>query len=161
MFDPTFVKAALELKEGGISDLVRTPFGWHIIKLDKRTVPSKEEQIKTARSKKFDEWLAQQRTTANIQHFPPQTPVPTLAPTPTGLAAPLQTVSLHGEPTATITSTEALTNTAPLIGTTTLPTEPPSGSATALPASSTPAVPAQPTAAPSAVLPSTTGTPKP
>jgi hypothetical protein len=115
--DPEVVKAALALKEGEISDLIRTPFGWHLIKLDKITVPSKEEQLQQARTKKFDEWLAQQRGAATIEHFPPQTPEPSPLPTQPVTAPPLPTVSLHGTPTATPTATAVPTATVALPGT--------------------------------------------
>jgi hypothetical protein len=118
--DPEIVKAALALQEGEISDLIRTPFGWHVIKLDKRTVPSTADQLQEARTKKFDEWLTQQRTTAAIQHFPPRTPEPTLLPTQPVTAPPLPTVSLHGTPTATPTATAVPTATLTLPGTPTV-----------------------------------------
>src|SRR5262249_9939499 len=78
----------LALKENQISDLIQTPFGWHIIQVVKKTVDSKETQLQAARSKKFDEWLGQKRAAFEIAHFPPQTPSPTLPPTGTPAALP-------------------------------------------------------------------------
>jgi parvulin-like peptidyl-prolyl isomerase len=115
--DPAIVKAALALNEGQISDLIRTPFGWHIIQLDKRTVPSPADQLQEARTKKFEEWLSQQRAAATVEHFPARTPEPTPLPTQPVTAPPLPTVSLHGTPTATPTATAVPTATVTLPGT--------------------------------------------
>lgn len=153
--DPAIVKAALALKENEISDLIQTPFGWHIIQLVKRNVDSKETQLQAERTKKFDEWLKQQRTATEIQHFPPVTPSPTVPATATPAALP--TVQLAATPTATTVPT----NTAALSGTTTLTVTPTRTAApTAQSAPATPA-PTQGSAAPTAVLPRPTATPKP
>lgn len=110
--DPAFLQAVLALQDGQTSDLVQTPFGWHIIERVKTTIPSKEDQLRDARSKAFDEWLKKQRAAATIQHFPPTTETPTELPAPTGTAVPLPTAPLGGEPTAVPTPTEAAAPTA-------------------------------------------------
>ena len=153
--DPAIVKAALSLKEGQISDLIRTPFGWHIIKLDSITVPSKEDQLQKARTDKFDEWVAQQRAALNIERFPPVTPTPTPAPTETPSVLP--TVQLAATPTAT----PVVTATAALSGTATLPAAPtPAATTISAPAPTAPGLPTG-AAAPSAVLPGETATSAP
>lgn len=153
--DPAIVKAALALKENEISDVIQTPFGWHIIQVVKKTVDSTDTQLQAARSKKFDEWLAQKRAAFEIAHFPPQTPLPTTAPT--GTPAALPTVQLASTPTATLVPT----STATLSGTTTLPATPTAlATPTVQSAPATP-VPLQGTAAPTAILPTPTAIPKP
>jgi Parvulin-like peptidyl-prolyl isomerase len=85
-YAPEFVAAARELEVDQISDPVRTQFGWHIIKLTNRVVPSAEEQLSSARTKAFDEWMAQQRSqaTIKIENEPTATiVVPTTPPAPT------------------------------------------------------------------------------
>jgi hypothetical protein len=128
--DPAIVKAALALSESAISELIPTPFGWHIIQLVHRNVETKQVQLQAARSKKFDEWLAQKRTAATIARFPAVTPTPTTPPTPTGGILP--TVQLYATPTATA----VVTATATLEPTTTAPataTVVPTAAATATP----------------------------
>lgn len=111
--DPAIVTATLELEENGISDLVQTPFGWHIVQLIERVVPSEEDQLRERRTEAFDTWVDEQRAAANVQRFPPQTPSPTTAPTE---VVPLPTVPLAGEPTE-VPPTDALTDTGVLTDT--------------------------------------------
>lgn len=123
--DPAIVQAVSALQENQISDLVRTPYGWHIVQLVKRNVDTREQQLRAARTKAFDEWLVQQRSKLSIEHFPAQTPTATALPT--GTAAPLPTQELGGNPSPTPLATEAVpTPTAGASGTATLPTTTPS-----------------------------------
>jgi hypothetical protein len=153
--DPAIVKAALALKENEISDLIQTPFGWHIIQVVKKTVDSTDTQLQAARSKKFDEWLAQKRATFEIAHFPPQTPSPTVEST--GTPAALPTVQLASTPTATLVPT----NTATLSDTITLTVTPATSATPTVQSAPATPVPVQGTAAPTAILPTPTATPKP
>ncbi len=109
--DPAIVEAAKKLQPNETSGLIRTPFGWHIIQLTNRQVDSKETQLSAARTKAFDQWVAEQRSKLNIQRFPPQTPTATTAPTSES-AAPLPTANLAGS--TTLTDTNTLTNTGTL-----------------------------------------------
>jgi parvulin-like peptidyl-prolyl isomerase len=98
--DPTIVQASLALEEGQTTtDLVRSPFGWHVVQLVRRTVDTREAQLRAARTEAFDAWLADRRKELTVQRFPAQTPSPTLLPT--GTPAPLPTVNLAGSPSPT------------------------------------------------------------
>jgi parvulin-like peptidyl-prolyl isomerase len=97
--DPAIIAAIAPLKDNEVSDLVRTPFGWHIVQLIKRNVDSREDQLRSARTKAFDTWLEEQRKAATIEHFPPVSPTPT--PLPTGTALPLPTADLAASPSPT------------------------------------------------------------
>jgi hypothetical protein len=157
--DPAIVSAALALKENETSGLLQTPFGWDIIQLVKRQVDSKADQLQAARTKAFDEWVAQQRAPANIQRFPPATPTPTALPTGTALPLPTVVLDASPTPTAVLTQTATLSGTATLTGTPALQLTPTATTTpSAAPAPTSPATP-QGTAAPTAVLP--TPTPKP
>lgn len=109
--DPAFLVAALKLTtpKQVAAEVVRTPFGWHIIQLESRTVPTKEDQLRDARSKAFDTWLQEQRTASGVQRFPAQTPTATTAPTAEN-TQPLPTAPLGGVPTV-ISDTTSLTTT--------------------------------------------------
>lgn len=101
--DPAYLAATLALKEGEVSAPFRTPFGWHIIKVEKITVDTREAQLEQARTDAFTKWLDEQRTAASIQRFP--TPVPTEVPVATAEPGPLPTVQLVVDPSPTVPPT--------------------------------------------------------
>jgi parvulin-like peptidyl-prolyl isomerase len=102
-YPPALVDAAFALEEGAISAPIRSRFGWHIIEVLNREVPTTEEQLREARTEAFNEWLEERREEASIQRFPEPTPTPE---TPT--AEPVPTTAptfLPGPPTAVPTPT--------------------------------------------------------
>ena len=123
-YPPELVKQAFTLAKDGLSDPIRTQFGWHIITVTARELPPEDQQLREARTKALDAWLTEQRTLINVARFPEPTPTLTAAPTvatpstvPTFAAGPPTTT-----PTPmfvpTVTPTEAVTVTAVLTGTT-------------------------------------------
>lgn len=128
-YDPAVVTAAYGLQENTISDPVKSPFGWHIIKVTSRQVDSKEDQLRTARSAALDKWVQAQRAKDQVQRFldVTETPaVPTAPPEPTTpptyVPGPPTAVPTLAPTTAPITGTGTLSDTGTL--TNTLPITP-------------------------------------
>lgn len=98
-FDPAFVAAAFALKDGEISQPVRTQSGWHVIQPLERRADPLDKQLRDARSKAFETWLSDRRGAATLVPVPTATPEPSAAPDaapapaaePTGEALPLTT----------------------------------------------------------------------
>ena len=75
---PAFEKAAFTLKEGEVSEPIRTNFGWHVLKVEeRRTVgvtpyeemrPKLEAQLRQQKTEKFvDQYVAELRKKAVIE----------------------------------------------------------------------------------------------
>ena len=104
-YPPELVAAAFSLPEGQISDPIRTRFGWHVLEVIRREVPSEERQLREARTEALDRWVEEQRATLSVRRFPEPTPSPTTAPV-TPLPTPEPTY-LPGPPTPLPTPTPA------------------------------------------------------
>lgn len=136
-YAPEFAAAAFALEVDEISDPVRTEFGWHIIQVTEQNIPDPEQQLETARTEAFEEWLELQREEVAVRRFPEPTatpegtpaapddeelptPVPTYAPgPPTPLPTPLPTPA--PDVTEPITDTDVLPETEPVTETQLLP----------------------------------------
>lgn len=103
-YDPAFVAAAFALEGDAISDPVRTQFGWHIIQVTDRQVPTEAEQLRAAREEAFAAWLEEQREEIGVRRFPEPTATPTLPADATEVPTAAPTF-LPGPPTPAPTST--------------------------------------------------------
>ncbi len=133
-YPPELVSTAFSLSEGLISDPIRTSFGWHVLEVTLREIPSTEDQLREARTKALDDWVAEQRTALGVARFPEPTPTATLPPTtPTPTSVP---TFQPGPPTALPTPTELPTEAVP-----TTPANSPEAPPATLEASPLPATP--------------------
>ncbi|HMQ35568.1 MAG TPA: peptidylprolyl isomerase [Chloroflexaceae bacterium] len=98
-YPPELVEQAFALEEGAISGPIRTPFGWHIIEVTGRDVPSEEEQLRQARTEALDAWVEEQRAQIGVARFPEPTATPPGEPTAAPIPTPVPTFA-PGPPTA-------------------------------------------------------------
>lgn len=66
---PEFEEVAFKLQKGQVSDVVKSPFGYHIIQLIEKEASREldEDLWQNLRQQKFIDWLDEQRARANIQ----------------------------------------------------------------------------------------------
>ncbi|NTV62280.1 MAG: peptidylprolyl isomerase [Oscillochloris sp.] len=102
-YPPELVATAFALAPNTVSDPIRTQFGWHIIEVIDRDIPARDTQLRDARTKALDTWIAEQRAAISSERFPAQTPTPT-GGTETPTVVPTY---LPGPPTEMPTPTQA------------------------------------------------------
>ncbi len=81
---PEFDNAAFALQAGQTSDIVKTDYGYHIIRVDERGErPLQEPMASQYHQQQFADWLNAERAKAQIERFytPPPTPTPPAEPT--------------------------------------------------------------------------------
>lgn len=109
-YPPELVEQAFALEEGVISDPIRTQFGWHVIEVTWRDVPSEESQLRQARTEALDKWVEEQRSKIGVARFPALTPTPIDEPTPVSIPT-IEPTYAPGPPTAEPTPTPPPTET--------------------------------------------------
>jgi peptidyl-prolyl cis-trans isomerase C len=74
-----FADAAFNLKKGEVSEPVKSPFGWHVIKIEERrpvTIPTLNEArdgiVEDLRNKKLDGYVSGLLNAADISYFTPK-----------------------------------------------------------------------------------------
>jgi parvulin-like peptidyl-prolyl isomerase len=123
-FAPEYVAATLTLAEGAVTtDLVKTSFGWHIIRLNTITVPTIEDQLATARTEAFEAWIPTLASKYPVTYA--VQPTETALPAPTTEAPVAPTAALGGYPTDTPEPAATATVQAPSPTMTPIPTKQP------------------------------------
>ena len=75
LLQPAVEKAAFSLKVGEVSGIIKTPLGYHIIKVEDRAVrPLDPLALQVLQHKALEDWLRRQRANASIRIF--VTPMP-------------------------------------------------------------------------------------
>ncbi len=155
-YPPELVQQAFALAKDAISAPIRTQFGWHIIKVTTREVPAEDQQLRDARTKALDAWVAEQRKAISVARFPELTPTANVAPT---VATPTAVPTfVAGPPTVTPTApvpTAAAPVVLPEVPTATVTTTTPTGAPTAAAPTSATAAPTSASAPPTAAVTAT------
>jgi parvulin-like peptidyl-prolyl isomerase len=97
-YPPEVVETAYELEDDEMSDPVRSQFGWHIIQVTDRQTTTLEQQLRTARTEAFDEWIEEQREAATLELLADVSVTPSPSPSPTTTTQPTY---VPGPPTPT------------------------------------------------------------